>query len=200
MTSQKDPYPVRFSVDYPDRPLNRVATAFRIFVHRLDLHSAGDGRGRDLGVVARSRKNHRGRRRRTPVLRAVADDPVPSEVPALVVRPGPRTAAILERQPTYASPRQSRIHQPHRVGNAPRSVRRTRIELGRHTNISTAGSEGCRVLRAAFAAASTPSRHADLVATTNWKTGPSGRSPQRPRPLPLNRSARRGRRTGRGLR
>ncbi len=32
MTSQKDPYPVRFSVDYRDRPLNRVATAFRIFV------------------------------------------------------------------------------------------------------------------------------------------------------------------------
>ncbi|HEY1274148.1 MAG TPA: DUF4389 domain-containing protein [Thermoleophilaceae bacterium] len=26
-----DEYPVRFSVDYPDRPLNRVSTAFRIF-------------------------------------------------------------------------------------------------------------------------------------------------------------------------
>ena len=26
-----DAYPVRFSVDYPDRPLNRVSTAFRIF-------------------------------------------------------------------------------------------------------------------------------------------------------------------------
>ena len=25
-------YPVQFSVDYPDRPLNRVTTAFRIFV------------------------------------------------------------------------------------------------------------------------------------------------------------------------
>src|SRR5436309_15216474 len=24
-------YPVQFSVDYPDRPLNRLATAFRIF-------------------------------------------------------------------------------------------------------------------------------------------------------------------------
>ena len=24
-------YPVRFSVDYPDRPLNRLTTAFRIF-------------------------------------------------------------------------------------------------------------------------------------------------------------------------
>src|SRR6266568_1193981 len=26
------PYPVQFSVDYPDRPLNRLSTAFRIFV------------------------------------------------------------------------------------------------------------------------------------------------------------------------
>src|SRR5271167_686338 len=29
---EKEPYPVRFSVDYPDRPLDRVTTAFRIFV------------------------------------------------------------------------------------------------------------------------------------------------------------------------
>jgi hypothetical protein len=28
---QQSPYPVRFSVDYPDRDLNRVTTAFRIF-------------------------------------------------------------------------------------------------------------------------------------------------------------------------
>src|SRR5207249_1283037 len=26
-----EPHPVRFSVDYPDRPLNRLTTAFRIF-------------------------------------------------------------------------------------------------------------------------------------------------------------------------
>jgi hypothetical protein len=29
---EQQPYPVRFSVDYPDRALNRVTTAFRIFV------------------------------------------------------------------------------------------------------------------------------------------------------------------------
>jgi hypothetical protein len=29
---QQEAYPVRFSVDYPDRPLDRVTTAFRIFV------------------------------------------------------------------------------------------------------------------------------------------------------------------------
>jgi len=32
MTTQENPYPVRFSVDYPDRPLDRATTAFRIFV------------------------------------------------------------------------------------------------------------------------------------------------------------------------
>ena len=32
MSTPEDTYPVRFSVDYPDRPLNRVTTAFRIFV------------------------------------------------------------------------------------------------------------------------------------------------------------------------
>ena len=29
---QQEAYPVGFSVDYPDRPLDRVTTAFRIFV------------------------------------------------------------------------------------------------------------------------------------------------------------------------
>src|ERR1700681_3483724 len=29
---QQATYPVQFSVDYPDRPLNRLTTAFRIFV------------------------------------------------------------------------------------------------------------------------------------------------------------------------
>jgi hypothetical protein len=32
MSTYEHPYPVRFSVDYPDRPLNRATTAFRIFV------------------------------------------------------------------------------------------------------------------------------------------------------------------------
>jgi hypothetical protein len=30
--AEPTPYPVQFSVEYPDRPLNRVTTAFRIFV------------------------------------------------------------------------------------------------------------------------------------------------------------------------
>jgi len=32
MAMQQAEYPVQFSVDYPDRPLNRLTTAFRIFV------------------------------------------------------------------------------------------------------------------------------------------------------------------------
>jgi hypothetical protein len=32
MAMPQAPYPVQFSVDYPDRPLNRLTTAFRIFV------------------------------------------------------------------------------------------------------------------------------------------------------------------------
>jgi hypothetical protein len=32
MAMQQAPYPVQFSVEYPDRSLNRVTTAFRIFV------------------------------------------------------------------------------------------------------------------------------------------------------------------------
>src|SRR5438552_9310347 len=31
MAVAQDPYPVQFSVDYPDRPLNRLTSAFRIF-------------------------------------------------------------------------------------------------------------------------------------------------------------------------
>jgi hypothetical protein len=32
MALPQPPYPVRFSIDYPDRPLNRLTTALRIFV------------------------------------------------------------------------------------------------------------------------------------------------------------------------
>ena len=32
MAQQEAPYPVQFSVDYPDRQLNRLTSFFRIFV------------------------------------------------------------------------------------------------------------------------------------------------------------------------
>jgi len=55
---QTDTYPVRFSVDYPDRPLNRVSTGFRIFaaIPILVLLSAVSGETwqwtRDSGSTA----------------------------------------------------------------------------------------------------------------------------------------------------
>ena len=35
---QQAEYPVRFSVDYPDRDLNRVTTAFRILTIIIDIN------------------------------------------------------------------------------------------------------------------------------------------------------------------
>ena len=32
MTTAQGPYPVQFAVEYPDRPLNRLTSFFRIFV------------------------------------------------------------------------------------------------------------------------------------------------------------------------
>ena len=57
---QHETYPVRFSVDYPDRELNRVATAFRAFaaipiLTVLAAISGGSGSGRETTVRPRSR-------------------------------------------------------------------------------------------------------------------------------------------------
>ena len=51
MSMQPHTYPVRFSVDYPDRPLNRVTTAFRIFVAIPILIVLASVSGGVLGVV-----------------------------------------------------------------------------------------------------------------------------------------------------
>ena len=50
-------YPVQFSVDYPDRPLNRVTTGFRIFtaIPILILLAAIGGGAASYGAVRRSR-------------------------------------------------------------------------------------------------------------------------------------------------
>ena len=56
-----EPYPVQFSVDYPDRPLNRVTTFFRIFTVipiAIVLGAVsgqsyyGSGHGRDIMIAA----------------------------------------------------------------------------------------------------------------------------------------------------
>jgi hypothetical protein len=46
---QPTTYPVRFSVDYPDRPLNRLTTFFRLFVAipiLIVFSTAAPGNGR----------------------------------------------------------------------------------------------------------------------------------------------------------
>ena len=47
---QQEEYPVRFTVDYPDRPLNRLTTGFRIFVVIPILIVLGTVSGGKLGV------------------------------------------------------------------------------------------------------------------------------------------------------
>jgi len=59
---QQATYPVQFSIDYPDRDLNRVTTAFRIFVAipilvvlaavSATAWQSGSGRGGDTAVAA----------------------------------------------------------------------------------------------------------------------------------------------------
>ena len=46
-----DPYPVSLSIEYPDRPLNRLTTFFRMFVAIPILIVLGSGlRRRGLGM------------------------------------------------------------------------------------------------------------------------------------------------------
>ena len=82
-----DMYPVQLSVDYPDRDLNRLTTALRIFtVIPIAVVLASIG-GYRRGSRGRRRADHHDRRRRhrAAVPAAAADDRVPAEVPALVV-------------------------------------------------------------------------------------------------------------------
>ena len=84
---QQPEYPVQFSVDYPDRDLNRVTTAFRIFTIIPIAIVLGTVSGGTWQWSYQARWHHDRRRGRRPALpRAAADDPLPPEVPALVVR------------------------------------------------------------------------------------------------------------------
>jgi hypothetical protein len=84
-------YPVQFSVDYPDRPLNRLTTLFRLIMAIpilivLGAVSGGTwqwtsgqtGAGQSTAVVAAGGWG-------TALIRALADDRVPAEVSPLVV-------------------------------------------------------------------------------------------------------------------
>src|SRR5262252_4444550 len=70
---------------------------------RTDRHRAGDAGGRHVAVGRPRGLDGPGRGRRAPVLGPAADDPLPAEVPALVVRLEPRAAALF--QPRYGLPR-----------------------------------------------------------------------------------------------
>ena len=78
------PYPVQYSVDYPDRPLNRLTTLFRLFmvIPIAIVLALIEGGGYAYGGGRASRGDRRGRPGRAA---GAADDPVPPEVPALVV-------------------------------------------------------------------------------------------------------------------
>ena len=77
------PYPVQYSVDYPDRPLNRMTTFFRLFmiIPIAIVLALIEGSVSAYGGEGR-RDCQRGRPGRAA---HAAVDRVPSEVPALVV-------------------------------------------------------------------------------------------------------------------
>src|SRR6266851_4177175 len=92
MVMVQDPYPVQFSVDYPDRPLNRLTTFFRIFTVIPIAIVLGTVSGGTVGLV-RGPVLHRGCGRPAGP-RAAADDPLPAQVPQVVVRLEPGAAAV----------------------------------------------------------------------------------------------------------
>ena len=90
-----DDYPVRYTVDYPERDLNRVSSAFRIFTAIPILILLGT-------ITGYQTEYDTGPTTTTVVVTgtgllfapAAADDPLPREVPALVVRLEPRADAV----------------------------------------------------------------------------------------------------------
>ena len=91
MTTDQGPYPahypVQFTVEYPDRPLNRLTSFFRIFVVipiAIVLGTVSGGTWQSAGSHSTMAYGAR-RRRRAAFLRPAADDLVQAEVPPVVV-------------------------------------------------------------------------------------------------------------------
>ncbi len=86
-------FPLTFSVEYPDRPLNRALHRAPVPVdhpdrdHRFPCRLGGDRSSRRKLLVVVGRGRHPGAAPR-------ADDPVPPEVPTLVVRLEPATHQV----------------------------------------------------------------------------------------------------------
>ena len=79
-----DPYPLQFQVDYPDRPLSRVSTFFRIFAAIPILIVAALMQPDVFEQLPRGWRVRRSRDRH-PVPAGAGDAGVPSQVPGLVV-------------------------------------------------------------------------------------------------------------------
>ena len=134
-TSGEPDYPVRFSVEYPDRELNRLATT--VSADRRDPDPDRRRQHRQPRPHRRAWLENRRRDRRDALPRPAADDPVPAEVPALVVRLEPRAAQVLE--PDRRLPRPDGRPLPlHR-----RRTRRSRSTSPTRTR-SRASTAGCR--------------------------------------------------------
>ena len=92
-------YPAALDVDYPDRPLNRLTTFFRAFtiipIAIVLATVSGATQVYSDGGTRIERDRGRRRRRRRARRRPAADDPLPSEVSALVVRLEPRADPLL---------------------------------------------------------------------------------------------------------
>src|SRR5207302_8035463 len=95
----KTAYPVTFTVDFPDRDLDRLTTAFRIIVAIPIVFVLSLLTGQSLQCDERKwlERDGRARDRRRPFVPSdCADDRVPPEVSALVVRLEPAAPALLE--------------------------------------------------------------------------------------------------------
>ena len=86
-------YPVQFSVDYPDRPLNRVTTLLRIFAVIPILIVLQVVSGATVIAAGGWGQSAHGSNARYVVIGAGglsswarSNDPVPAEIPAMVVR------------------------------------------------------------------------------------------------------------------
>ena len=139
-TTGEPAYPVQFSVEYPDRELNRLTTAFRLIVAIPILIVAASSAA--TAPRRASRLEVRRRDGRAAVPGAAADDPVPAEVPALVVRLEPRAAPVLEPDRRLSRPDGRPLPLHRRAAGRSRSTSPTRTR----SRASTAGchsSSGC---------------------------------------------------------
>ena len=96
-TQTNEPYPVEFSVEYPDRDLDRLSTAFRIlWVIPIAIVIAVISARPGIHVGTSC-----GRRGRRALPADAPADRLPAEVPAVVVRLEPRVSRFSNRVGVY---------------------------------------------------------------------------------------------------